>query len=188
LHLRNRVVGFAETQSVVEERSTDLMGQEQPDRLDRAFAIGIFLKGLNGVAEIVGGTILLFATPAVISQMLTSVTGSELAEDPTDFLAIRLRHFAASDALSAGGIRFAAIYLLAHGIVKVALVTAVLKGRSWAYPSMIVFLVCFIAYQLFRLSMAPTTPLIALTVFDAVLVCLAWRQWRNHQPNQVDND
>lgn len=33
------------------------------DWLDRAFEVGIILKGLNGLAELVGGLLLLFATP-----------------------------------------------------------------------------------------------------------------------------
>ena len=35
------------------------------DTLDRVFEIGIIAKGLNGLAELVGGLLLLFATREV---------------------------------------------------------------------------------------------------------------------------
>jgi uncharacterized membrane protein len=44
-----------------------------------------------------------------------------------------------------------AIYLLAHGIVEVILVVAVLRGKLWAYPWLIGFLVAFIGYQGYEL-------------------------------------
>jgi uncharacterized membrane protein len=43
---------------------------------------------------------------------------------------------------------------------------------------LIAFLVIFIAYQLYRIVLTPTAWLIALTVFDAFVVWLTWREWR----------
>ena len=151
------------------------------DALDRTFAVGIIAKGLNGIIEIVGGLLLLIATPAAIGRLLEALTRGELAEDPTDFLATRLLHLSASDTLTTGGLRFAAIYLLAHGIVKVVLVAAVLRGKLWAYPWMIGFLLLFIGYQLYRIAIDPTAGMIALTIFDAVLTWLATREWQRHR-------
>jgi hypothetical protein len=42
---------------------------------------------------------------------------------------------------------FGAVYLSAHGIVKIVLVIALLLNKLWAYPWMIVVLVLFIGYQ-----------------------------------------
>jgi uncharacterized membrane protein len=151
------------------------------DALDRTFAVGIIAKGLNGIIEILGGLLLLIATPDAIGRLLEALTRGELAEDPTDFLATRLLHLSASDTLSAGGLQFAAIYLLAHGVVKVVLVAAVLRGKLWAYPWMIGFLILFIGYQLYRIAVDPTAGMIALTIFDAVLTWLAIREWQRHR-------
>jgi uncharacterized membrane protein len=73
---------------------------------------------------------------------------------------------------------FGAIYLLAHGLVKVILVAALLKNQLWAYPWTIGFLGVFIVYQLYRLSLKPSVGLTALTIFDAVIVWLTWREYR----------
>ena len=49
---------------------------------------------------------------------------------------------------------FGAVYLLLHGAVKVVLVTALLLNKLWAYPCMIVVLLIFIGYQMYRIALA----------------------------------
>jgi uncharacterized membrane protein len=51
---------------------------------------------------------------------------------------------------------------------------------------MIVVLLLFIGYQLYRISFDPTAGLIALTIFDAVIVLLTWREFR--QQRRIRND
>jgi uncharacterized membrane protein len=43
---------------------------------------------------------------------------------------------------------------------------------------MIAFLLIFIFYQLYRLVLSLTIGLSALTIFDAAIVWLTWREWR----------
>jgi uncharacterized membrane protein len=62
------------------------------DTLDRAFQIGIIAKGLNGLAELVGGLLLLFATPGSIHHLVVVLTQGELSEDPNDVIARYLLH------------------------------------------------------------------------------------------------
>ena len=157
------------------------------DAIDRAFAVGIVLKGVNGIVEVVGGLLLLVATPEMIGRIATALTRGELAEDPSDFIATRLLNLSASPALTASGLRFAAAYLFAHGVVKVVLAAAILRGKLWAYPWMIGFLILFIGYQFYRIAVDPTGVVIALTALDLVLTWLAIREWQRHrQPMQVD--
>ena len=73
---------------------------------------------------------------------------------------------------------FGAVYLLIHGAVKVVLVVALLLNKLWAYPCLIVVLLVFICYQLYRIALNPTAGLVALTVFDSVIVALTWREYR----------
>jgi uncharacterized membrane protein len=54
-------------------------------------------------------------------------------------LPARLLHL--SGGLTGSAVRFAAAYLVVHGIVKVVLVVALLRTELWAYPWMIGFLV-----------------------------------------------
>jgi len=44
------------------------------DSLDRVFEIGIIAKGLNGVAELIGGLLLLFVSPTRLQDLAGSLT------------------------------------------------------------------------------------------------------------------
>jgi uncharacterized membrane protein len=145
------------------------------DPLDRIFEIGIILKGLDGVLEAIGGLLLFAVTPATINRLVVRLTEHELSEDPHDFVAAHVLRYA--HGLTGSAVSFAAVYLLVHGILKIVLVVALLRNQAWAYPWMIGFLLVFIGYQLYRLALSPTFGLTALTIFDALIVWLTWREW-----------
>ena len=145
------------------------------DWVDRVFEIGIIGKGLNGCLELIGGLLLLFATPDRIHHLAATITQGELSEDPHDLIATHLLHTA--NGITGPAVLFGAVYLLAHGLVKVTLVVALLLNKLWAYPWMIAVLTVFIGYQLYRIALAPTVGLIALTLFDLAIVALTWREY-----------
>jgi uncharacterized membrane protein len=149
------------------------------DLLDRTFEIGIILKGLDGVLEVIGGVLLLAVSPATINRITGALTQHELSEDPRDLIATHLLRL--SHGLTGSAIGFAAAYLLLHGIVKVVLVLALLRNKIWAYPWTIAFLVAFIGYQLYRIALHPTLGLTALTVFDALIAWLTWREYQKQR-------
>jgi uncharacterized membrane protein len=146
------------------------------DLLDRTFEVGIILKGLDGVLEVIGGLLLLVVSPTTIDRVVTNLTQHELSEDPHDLVATHLLRTA--HGLTGSAVLFGAVYLLAHGVVKVVLVAALLKNQLWAYPWTIAFLGAFIVYQLYRLRLRPSVGLMALTIFDAVIVWLTYREYR----------
>jgi uncharacterized membrane protein len=154
------------------------------DWLDRVFEVGIILKGLNGLAELVGGVLLLLATPGSIRRLAVVLTQGELSEDPHDIIARYSLHTASG--LTGSALRFGAVYLLLHGAVKVVLVIALLLNKLWAYPCMIVVLLIFIGYQLYRIAQQPSAGLVLLTVFDAVIVALTWREYRRQRRSPND--
>ena len=145
--------------------------------LDTTFKIGLVLKGLDGVLEVAGGILLLFLSPQAIAHVVRVLTAHELTEDPHDMIARYLLH--TTSHLHHGTTLFGAIYLLSHGVAKIVLVALVLRGKLWAYPWLIGLLLAFIAYQLYRITFVHfSVGLAALTVFDAVLVWLTWREYR----------
>jgi uncharacterized membrane protein len=149
------------------------------DLLDRTFEVAIILKGLDGVLEVVGGLLLLLLTPATINRIVAALTEHELSGDPHDFIATHLLNTA--HGLTKSSVLFASLYLLSHGLVKIVLVAALLKNKPWAYPWMIAFLVVFIVYQIYRMVLAPSAGLAALTVFDALVVWLTYREYRKQR-------
>jgi len=50
------------------------------DLLDQTFEVGIILKGLDGLLEVIGGLLLLVVSPATIDRLVTSLTQHELSE------------------------------------------------------------------------------------------------------------
>ncbi len=154
--------------------------------LHEAFEIGIFLKGIDGLLEIVSGGLLFLLTPTRVNQLIHLLTQHELSEDPKDLLANYLvsaaQHFSVSTQL------FDAVYLLSHGIVKIALVTALWKRQLWAYPIAIVFFALFGAYQVYQYTHDHAVSLILLTVLDLGVILLTWHEYRalRSQPEQED--
>jgi len=146
--------------------------------LHRLFRLGIWLKGFDGVLEVIGGSLLLVTKPSTLSQFVVVLTQHELTEDPHDWFVTTLRHTAAQ--LSVSTQLLGSLYLLAHGLVKLGIVVGVWRGYRWAYPIAIGFLSLFIAYQLYRLSEQPSLWLLLLTLFDVVIVSLTWREYRQH--------
>jgi uncharacterized membrane protein len=150
--------------------------EESHKSLDRAFRITIILKGLDGLLEVVGGIVLLLVSPASIQHLVRFLTAHELAHDPHDFVAQHLLHSA--NQLTRSATVYGGIYLLSHGVTKVVLIVLVLKDKLWAYPVLIALLLVFIGYQVYRLTYKVTLGLIALTLFDLLVVWLTWREYR----------
>jgi uncharacterized membrane protein len=145
--------------------------------LDKAFKIGLVLKGLDGILEVVGGLLLLFLSPHAIEHIARTLTAHELRQDPHDLIARYILHTASH--LTTSTTLFGAIYLLSHGTAKIVLVALVLRNKLWAYPWLIGLLLAFIAYQLYQITVVHfSVGLAALTVFDAVLVWLTWREYQ----------
>lgn len=140
------------------------------------FHTGVLLKGLDAILEIVGGIALWIISPSFIVRLTTILTQDEIAEDSRDVVANYLRHSAAN--LSVSGEHFMAIYLLGHGVVKMFAVIALLKDKLWGYPLSIVVFGGFIVYQLYRFTLTGSIGLIALTVFDLVVIWLIWLEYR----------
>lgn len=120
--------------------------------------------------------LLLIFPPNAIQRIVATLTHNEISEDPHDFIATHLRsmarHLSASDAL------FAAIYLLAHGIIKAVLVYALIKDKLWAFPWAIGIFTAFGVYQMYRYFVQPSGWLIALTLLDVFVIVLTWFEWQ----------
>jgi len=144
--------------------------------LDRLYRIGLWIKGIDGILEIVGGLVLLLVSQPKLGQLVTFLTQHELAEDPRDWIAGHLRD--AVNQLSPNTKLFASMYLLTHGVIKLFLMVALLRGWPWSYRPAIAFLLAFIGYQAYQLTLHFSLALLLISVLDAVIVLLVWREYR----------
>ncbi len=141
-----------------------------------AFDIGVVLKGVDAVLEILGGFFLLIVPLSAIRHFLIWVTGKELNEDPKDFVATHLVHLA--NTLSVKGYELTIAYLLVHGFVKVFLVYMLLRRKLWAYPTAIAVFVAFGVYQVYQYTFSHSLLLLALTVLDVMVIALTVWEYR----------
>lgn len=148
----------------------------------KIFEIGVLLKGAHALIECIGGMALALVSVKGIARLVSALTQDEPIASPMDFIGAHMLSFAQS--LTSSTVHFYAFYLLSHGAIKLFLVYGLLKGRSWAYPSALIVLGLFVAYQLYRFSYTHSPGLMALTAFDAIVMALIWfeyRQVRRHQ-------
>jgi uncharacterized membrane protein len=159
-------------------QKNDIRTSSQPRRaLHSAFEVGIVMKGIDSLFEIMGGVLLLLVTPAQINRIVLFLLQHELSEDPRDVVANLLLR--AAGHLSVGSKLFGALYLLSHGVLKTLIVVSLWRSRLWAYPAAIVFFVAFIVYQLYRYTFSHSFWLLVLSVFDAVVIALTWIEYRH---------
>jgi uncharacterized membrane protein len=147
--------------------------------LHRSFQIGITLKGIDGVFETIGGVLLWFFSPAALSELVHGFFLHELSRDPHDFIAAHLLHV--SEKLATADPLFASVYLLAHGIVKIVLVVALWFNKLWAYPLTIVLFGAFTTYEFYRFIHRHSHVLGVLSLLDAIVVLLTWREYRRQR-------
>ncbi|MFH0776891.1 MAG: DUF2127 domain-containing protein [Patescibacteria group bacterium] len=144
--------------------------------LHETFELGILVKGIDGILEVIGGALLLLLQPAQINSLIVWLTQHELAQDSHDLLANYLVKLGSNLSLDAQV--FGAIYLLIHGVIKVALILGLWKKKLIAYPLAIIFLALFIVYQIYRYVQQPALWLVILSVFDAAMIFLTWAEYR----------
>lgn len=144
--------------------------------IHRLFEISVLIKGAHALIEIIGGLFLYAVSPSTITAITLWFVRGESLEDPHDTVSNYFLH--AAQHVSVGGKSFAAFYLLSHGLLKIVLVAGLLRNKYWAYPASLVVLGLFIVYQVYRYTFTHSPWLIALTVFDVVVLWLIWHEYR----------
>ncbi|RKR73347.1 DUF2127 domain-containing protein [Frondihabitans australicus] len=145
--------------------------------LHLVFRWGVVAKGVYGIGEVLAGILLTLVSPQALQGWATFLTQQRLSQDPDDALSLWLVDFVGG--LTASAVTFAAVYLIVHGVVKIGLLLAVATHRYRIYPWAIGVLIAFIAYQSYELVVNFGWGLLALTIFDAIIVLLTWREYRN---------
>jgi len=149
--------------------------------LDKTYEIGIIIKGIDGLLELIGGVLVLFLSPGVINGVTGFLTQNELQEDPHNLIATHIARL--GQHLASGHNIFAAAFLLTHGLVKVVLVVCLLLNKLWAYPWALGALGLFLVYQVYQLVTAPTFGMAFLSVLDIVIIYLVYREWQKVRTN-----
>lgn len=140
------------------------------------FEASLAIKGLLCASETLAGLGLLLTPNLLIARFIFWVTHFEIAEDPTDTLAnLTLR---AVEYFPINTQHFYALYLLAHGGLKLTIVLLLWRRVLWAYPAGMAVLAGFVAFQVYEFLHAGSPFLLMLALFDCVMIVLVWLEWR----------
>ncbi|WP_069268577.1 DUF2127 domain-containing protein [Paraburkholderia nodosa] len=145
------------------------------------FELTLGFKAVFALAEVVAGVATYLVPQRYFLAVVVWVTRDEFAEDPHDLLANFLLHTVQH--LSVDAQRFAGLYLLAHGVIKLWLVAGLLRERLWYFPVSIVVFALFIAYQAYRFTYTHSVWLLLVTALDIVVIALTWHEYRYLQSN-----
>jgi uncharacterized membrane protein len=138
-------------------------------KLHRLFQMGIILKALHGLTELILGFFLLLDFSLIV-DLVKFLFRSELIEDPSDALA----NFIITGLLhvTVKGRLFAAVYLFIHGIVNIVLAGALMSRRMWAFLSAGAVLILLLIYQIILLITKPSIMICIITAIDVLIILL----------------
>jgi uncharacterized membrane protein len=152
-----------------------LLSPEQREKgLHEAFEISVIVKGIGAASEALVGALLLLSNNAI--DIVRALVENQLVDDPDGFLAT---HFSTFLAPTPEAQHFGGVYLLTHGVVKLALVIGLLRDKLWAYPASLLVFALFIVYQVDRYFQTHSLWLLFLTVVDLVIMWLVWHEYRH---------
>ncbi len=150
--------------------------QKEERQIGTYFWWSVVLKGVISAGEIAAGLLIFFVPLTTLTAPFIKIAGAELFEEPGNLVAGYLVH--AGNSLALAGSTFVAVYLLTRGLIKLLLIIALLKHQLWAYPSSLVVLGLFVAYQCYQFAVSPSIFLVVLTVFDLIVMYFIWREWQ----------
>lgn len=136
------------------------------------FFWSVLLKGMISVAEILAGIAIFFIPPSFVVEAATLV----LNHLPIASLQNALLQEVAK--YTTGAVTFVALYLLSRGLIKAVLIGALLKNKLWAYPWSLIVLALFVLYQTYQILLDHSLLVVAITVFDLVVMYFIYREWR----------
>ena len=131
--------------------------------------VGIILKTINAVLEIIVGISLFFFIGA--GRFIAHLVAKELIEDPYDPTANFIQHLLQGVFVHTE--LFVATYLIIHGLIKLAVITGIITKTRWAYPPAIIVLFLLVIYELYRYAFVTHSVfLVIFIIFDLAFIWL----------------
>jgi len=183
--LQSRVRRHPVAQSLSNLTSSDMAGTSQPQAAEKpsllhlAYLVAITIKGIDGLIETIAGLIVAIVGSEEIYILALRLTAPEIENNPASHTADLVRH--AADKLASAPSDFVVIYMIAHGVIKLALAINLMIEKDWVFPVASVLLTGFILYMSHRLTIFWSPWLFAFLLFDMVTLALVLNEWRTHR-------
>jgi uncharacterized membrane protein len=149
--------------------------KKRTSALRLAFLAAVAAKGIDGLIETVAGVAVAMLGTRGIYDLVIQFTAPELDLHPASKSVHLLRHGASS--LVHASSRFIVIWLLVHGLLKLALAIELLRNKSWIFPVAAAILSGFVAYMTYKLVNHYSPWLLAFALFDLITVVLVLNEW-----------
>jgi uncharacterized membrane protein len=151
--------------------------QKDTSFVHRAFWLSLFLKGLDGALQLLGGVAVLVAEPGTLGKayrwLSRFLIGNRVHNPEADFIKVTAESFHMNVEM------LVAIYLLVNGVIKVLLVYGLLKEKLWVFPAACVGFGLMFSLEVYRLSIHffwGIFILMCISVFVITMVILEWRK------------
>lgn len=147
--------------------------------LHKVFGASLFAKGAMATVETLSGLIFLLAPAGRVKAWAMALVELDVIESRSGPLASRaerlVQQFAGPQQ------HFYAVYLLSHGVAKLALVGLLAARIRGAFPLGIAMQFAFIAYQMERWARSGSLFMLGASILDAVIIWLIWREWQEQK-------
>lgn len=148
----------------------------------RLFIVTIVAKGMLGVLQLLAAILIYLGALQYLPGFAKWLVQNELAENPNDYIALKILEIAGS--APATGSTFYTTYFVAHGLLHIAVVAALLSGARWANHVAVIVLALFVIYQVYEWMSVGGHMLIVLTAIDLAVIYLTVREHR-HKRNKI---
>ena len=141
----------------------------------RAYLAAILIKGFDGALEALAGLILVIAGPQRFFEWVIRLTAPELSGRHPALHALQR----GAERLATGPHDFVIFYLLVHGLLKLGIVLALLRGGGrLLFPVASAILAGFVFYMSWRLIIRWSDWLLGFALFDLLTLALVLNEWR----------
>ena len=140
------------------------------DTIYKATLLG---KGLLGMMQLFAAMGIWLGAPDQIPRLAQWLVQAELAEDQTDYFAVRI--IALAERLPGADLSFYAIYFVLHGLLHIGIVIALLRGAAWAHRWAVIVLMAFVVYQMADWFLKGGVALLILSAIDIFVIVVTLR-------------
>jgi len=140
---------------------------------DLLFRIGMIVKGVDSIFEVVGGILLMM--PTKLARYLLVISQHEAFRH---HLALSGKLDKLADSVTMHPSMGEGIYLAVHGAAKVILIAAIVAHKRWGYLGFIAVLSLFSTIELVRSVTAQEVVTGIFGLFDVCVVVLIYKEYR----------
>jgi len=153
--------------------------------LHTAYLAAILIKGFDGALEALAGMIIAVTGPERVYEWVIQFTAPELTGHHPALHAIR----SGATRLAETSHEFVIFYLLVHGVLKLGVMVALLRGGGrLVFPAASLILAAFVVYMGGELARHWSGWVLSFLLFDLLTLLLVLNEWRNVSRSVVSLD